>query len=149
MKREQAIALLQRPREQAITAILELAAKAEQWERLQNKGENTPDSPTTPSGLRDAVRLSEREEKLCAKRYERRKAKLHRRLDELIATPWTDRHAKRLVKRLRRHRQELLTLLDYPHVSPYNNHAEQQMRVSGSIPSSRITKASHSAVPSI
>ena len=79
--------------------------------------------------LRDAVRLGERRAKLSAKRYERRKLRLHRRLDELIAAPWTDRHAKRLVKRLRRHRRELLTFLDHPEVSPYNNHAEQQMRV--------------------
>jgi len=79
--------------------------------------------------LRDAVRLGERRDKLSAKRYERRKARLYRRLDELIAAPWTDPHAKRLVKRLRRHRHELLTFLDHPNVSPYNNHAEQQMRV--------------------
>ena len=79
--------------------------------------------------LRDAVRLGERRGKLSAKRYDRRKAKLHRRLDELIAVPWTNRHAKRLVKRLRRHRLEMLTFLDHPDVSPYNNHAEQQMRV--------------------
>ena len=79
--------------------------------------------------LRDAVRLGERRGKLSAMRYERRKTKLHRRLDELIAVPWTDRHAKRLVKRLRRHRHEMLTFLDHADVSPYNNHAEQQMRV--------------------
>lgn len=79
--------------------------------------------------LRDAVRLGEARGKFPAKRYERRTAKLHRRLDELIAAPWTDQHAKRLVKRLRRHRYELLTFLDHPNVSPYNNHAEQQMRV--------------------
>ena len=79
--------------------------------------------------LRDAVRLGERRGKLSALRYARRKARLERRLDELIATPWTDRHAKRLVKRLRRHRQEILTFLDHLNVSPYNNHAEQQMRV--------------------
>ncbi|MGC1955676.1 MAG: IS66 family transposase, partial [Gammaproteobacteria bacterium] len=79
--------------------------------------------------LRDAVRLGQAREKLPAKHYERRKARLHRRLDELIAAPWKDRHAQRLVKRLRRHRQELFTFLDHADVSPYNNHAEQQMRV--------------------
>ncbi|EQD52739.1 hypothetical protein B2A_06437, partial [mine drainage metagenome] len=78
--------------------------------------------------MRDAVRLGERRGQLSAKRYARRKARLERRLDELIATAWTDRHAKRLVKRLRRHRHELLTFLDHANVSPYNNHAEQQMR---------------------
>ena len=61
--------------------------------------------------------------------YARRKAQLHRRLDQFIATPWADPHAKRLIKRLRRHRHEMLTFLDHECVSPYNNHAEQQMRV--------------------
>jgi transposase len=54
---------------------------------------------------------------------------LHRRLDALIAAKWTDKHAKRLVKRLRRYRDDMLTFLDHPDVSPYNNHAEQQMGV--------------------
>ena len=40
MRREQAIALLQLPPEAAICAILELGEKAEQWERLQQKGEH-------------------------------------------------------------------------------------------------------------
>ena len=62
-------------------------------------------------------------------RYARRKAKLHRRLDRLIALPWKDSHARRLIKRLRRHRHDMLTFLDHEDVSPYNNHAEQQMRV--------------------
>ncbi len=52
MKREEAIALLELPREQAISAVLTLAQKAEQWERLQNKGESSAESPTTPSGMR-------------------------------------------------------------------------------------------------
>jgi transposase len=60
--------------------------------------------------------------------YPRRKAKLHQRLDELIDSPFDDADAKRLLKRLRRHRQEMLTFLDYEQISPYNNHAEQQMR---------------------
>ena len=33
----------------------------------------------------------------------------------------------RIIKRLKRHQKEILTFLDYD-VSPYNNHAEQQMR---------------------
>ncbi|MGC8553728.1 MAG: IS66 family transposase, partial [Phycisphaerae bacterium] len=31
---------------------MQLGEKAEQWERLQKRGEHTPDSPTTPSGMR-------------------------------------------------------------------------------------------------
>jgi transposase len=78
--------------------------------------------------LKDAVRLGEQRQEHCAPIYARRKAKLHKRLDELIAAAFDDADARRLVKRLRRHRGELLTFLDHEGVSPYNNHAEQQMR---------------------
>ena len=43
-------------------------------------------------------------------------------------TCWLWAFARRLIKRLRRHRRELFTFLDHEGVSPYNNHAEQQMR---------------------
>ncbi len=78
--------------------------------------------------LKDAVRLGERRQQHSTPTYARRKAKLHKRLDELIAAAFEDADAKRLIKRLRRHRDELLTFLDHEGVSPYNNHAEQQMR---------------------
>jgi transposase len=50
------------------------------------------------------------------------------RLDELIATEWEDKDAKRLVKRLRRHRDELLTFLDEAEVPFDNNHGERAIR---------------------
>ncbi len=50
------------------------------------------------------------------------------RLDELIATDWEDRDAKRLIKRLRRHRDELLTFLNEPEVPFDNNHGERVIR---------------------
>lgn len=78
--------------------------------------------------LKDAVRLGDRRQEHSAPIYARRKTKLHKRLDELIAEAFEDADAKRLIKRLRRHRGELLTFLDHEGVSPYNNHAEQQMR---------------------
>ena len=78
--------------------------------------------------LKDAVRLGEQRQEHSAPLYARRKAKLHKRLDQLIAAAFDDADAKRLIKRLRRHRAELFTFLDHEGVSPYNNHAEQQMR---------------------
>jgi transposase len=78
--------------------------------------------------LKDAVRLGEQRQQHSPPTYARRKAKLHKRLDELIAAAFADADARRLIKRLRRHRGELLTFLDHEGVSPYNNHAEQQMR---------------------
>jgi transposase len=78
--------------------------------------------------MKDAVRLMERREALEAAVYERRKRRLHRRLDEIITQSHEDADAVRLIKRLKRHRDEMLTFLDYENVSPYNNYGEQQMR---------------------
>jgi hypothetical protein len=46
--------------------------------------------------------------------YGSRRQRLTARLEELLATPWKDRHAKRLIKRLRRHQNDLFTFLDQP-----------------------------------
>jgi len=54
--------------------------------------------------------------------------KLYSRLDGLMTSSRKDKDVNRLVKRLIRHRNELFTFLEYRNVSPYNNHAEQQMR---------------------
>jgi transposase len=53
---------------------------------------------------------------------------LDERLDELIATPWEDAQARRLIKRLRRHRNHLFTFLDKPGVPFENNLAERAVR---------------------
>ena len=64
--------------------------------------------------------------KACpAEKYATRRARLTNRLDELIATEWEDKDAKRLIKRLRRHREDLRTFLDDPDVPFDNNHAER------------------------
>jgi transposase len=57
-----------------------------------------------------------------------RQQRLEQRLQALLAQPWEDRHARRLVKRLRRHASELFTFLDHPEVPSDNNHGERQIR---------------------
>jgi transposase len=78
--------------------------------------------------LKDAIRLSNKTDKINSKDYDRLKARLYARLDQLIKTSCEDKDVTRLIKRLRRHREELFTFLEYKGVSPYNNHAEQQIR---------------------
>ena len=77
--------------------------------------------------LGDAIRLKKREE-VPAEEYASRRARSTARLDELIATDWEDKDAKRLIKRLRRHRDESLTFLDEPEVPFDNNHGERGIR---------------------
>ena len=49
-------------------------------------------------------------------------------LAELIDTDWQHTDARRLIKRLRRHQNDLLTFLDHPGVPFDNNHAERAIR---------------------
>jgi hypothetical protein len=76
--------------------------------------------------IRDGLRLRQRQQPAaeCAAGRQR----LEARLQHLIAHPWENTHARRLVKRLRRHAQELFTFLDHPEVPFDNNHAERTLR---------------------
>jgi hypothetical protein len=78
--------------------------------------------------LKDAVRLFERKDPAQAETFVRRKGRLYHRLEQFLQEDHKDKDAKRLIKRLKRHKNELFTFLEYENVSPYNNHAEQQMR---------------------
>ena len=78
--------------------------------------------------LQDAIRLHERKVELAPQQYETGKERIHQRLSDLINAGYDDKDCHRLCKRLRRHQKELFTFLEYDEVSPYNNHAEQQMR---------------------
>ncbi|MEJ2724963.1 MAG: IS66 family transposase [Deltaproteobacteria bacterium] len=79
--------------------------------------------------LRDAVRLSCRKAQLGPEKYESLKGRLYHRLEQILLVHHDgDKDVKRLIKRLKRHKAELFTFLEHENVSPYNNHAEQQMR---------------------
>lgn len=93
--------------------------------------------------FKDAVRLLDHLDTLDPPTADRRHRLLEERLDTLLAQPSDHQDVRRLHKRLRRHRDELFTFLDYaPLVSPYNNHAEQQMR--GPVMSRRISQGNRS-----
>ena len=78
--------------------------------------------------LADAIRLWRRRDELPPETYASRRQCLTARLDELIATPWEDSQARRLIKRLRRHRGDLFTFLDHAGVPFENNLAERAIR---------------------
>jgi len=65
---------------------------------------------------------------MSAEVYASRRGRLATRLQELIDTVWSDRHAKRLIKRLRRHQHDLFTFLDQANVPFDNNTAERAIR---------------------
>lgn len=76
----------------------------------------------------DAIRLGRQKQAIVAESFASRRQRLTERLDEIIATTWADRQARRLVKRLRRHHDELFTFLDKPGVPFDNNLAERAVR---------------------
>ena len=78
--------------------------------------------------LGDAIRLGARRQELPLESFASRRALLDVRRDGLLSVPWENANARRLVKRLRRHRDDLFTFLDHPGVPSDNNHAEREIR---------------------
>jgi transposase len=78
--------------------------------------------------VRDAIRLRKAHGELSAEAFVSRRRRIHARLRRLIATDWQDQNARRLVKRLTRHRHELFTFLEQLDVPFDNNHAEREIR---------------------
>ncbi|MCP4901053.1 MAG: transposase [bacterium] len=74
------------------------------------------------------MRLWRRCDELSEAAYASRRNRLEVRLQQLIDTPWEGTHAKRLVKRLRRHQNDLFTFLDQPGVPFDNNAGERAIR---------------------
>ena len=78
--------------------------------------------------IRDSLRLHKRRPQLTPNTFSSLRAHLTTRLGKLLDQPWEQKHARRLVKRLRRHRGELFTFLDHVGVPADNNHAEREIR---------------------
>jgi transposase len=78
--------------------------------------------------IMDAIRLYRRRDKHSPQAYVSRSQCITKRLQELIDTPWTDKQAQRLIKRFRRHQDELFTFLHDPDVPFDNNLAERSIR---------------------
>lgn len=78
--------------------------------------------------LGDAIRLWRKQDEMLPETYASRRECLRERLQALTEADWADAQAKRLIKRLRRHADDLLTFLDQPGVPFDNNLAERAIR---------------------
>lgn len=111
------------------TCLVHLLRELEHTEQYKLPGEHWPEFAKKLRRLvGDAIRLWRARTEMPAETYASRRGRLATRLAELIATPWKDRHAKRLVKRLRRHQNDLFTFLDQADVPFENNTAERAIR---------------------
>lgn len=111
------------------TCLVHLLRDLEHVEKYKSPGEHWPAfAKKLRRLLADAIRLWRRRDELPPETYTSRRQCLTARLDELIATPWEDSQARRLIKRLRRHRCDLFTFLDHAGVPFENNLAERAIR---------------------
>ena len=78
--------------------------------------------------IRDSPRLRRSRAEVSAGVFASRRARLQTRLNRPIEAAWEQTHARRLVKRSRRHRDELRTFLDVAGVPPDDNRAEREIR---------------------
>jgi uncharacterized protein (UPF0297 family) len=108
------------------TCLVHLLRELEHTERYKSPGKNWPPFAKKQRRLvGDAIRLWRRKAEMPPEEYASRRARLTTRLQSLIDTDWNDLHAKRLIKRLRRHQDDLFTFLDQEHIRFDNNHAER------------------------
>ena len=100
-------------------------------EKVEHYGTANKDWPVFAKKLRrllhDSIRLWKRDSVPEAE-YASRRSRLSLRLQSLIEAEWQNSDARRLIKRLRRHRDDLFTFLDKPGVPFENNHAERAIR---------------------
>jgi len=78
--------------------------------------------------IRDAIRLRKSKDGLDAASYQRRCERMEKRLQLILTHGWLNKEAKRLLKRLIRHQDELLTFLHHADVPFENNFGERSIR---------------------
>lgn len=111
------------------TCLVPLLRELDHTERYKSPGEDWPEFAKKLRRLAaDALWLGHARADLPEETYASRRRRLATRLQELLAAPWEDRHAKRLIKRLRRHQNDVFTFLDQPDVPLDNNTAERGVR---------------------
>lgn len=111
------------------TCLVHLLRELEQTEKYKSPGEQWPEFAKKLRRLvGDAIRLWRKRGELPAETYASRRGRLAGRLQTLVEGDWNNPHARRLIKRLRRHQNDLLTFLDQEGVPFDNNHAERSIR---------------------
>ena len=81
------------------------------WKSKDHSGDWPRFSKKLKRLIRDAIRLRKRIDELDAAVYQRRCQRIEKRLDLIITHEWSNKEAQRLIKRLKRHHDELFTFL--------------------------------------
>jgi transposase len=111
------------------TCLAHLLRELEHTEKYKSPGVHWPAfAKKLRRLLRDAIRLCRKRREFSGATYASRRDRLAARLGEMLDTPWKDAQAKRLIKRLRRHQDDLFTFVDQVDVPFDNNAAERAIR---------------------
>lgn len=78
--------------------------------------------------LKEGLDLGNKRSSLSGKDFGEEKERVRHRLNEIIEMNYQDRDCQRLIKRLRRHRDDLFRFLEYLDVPSDNNQAEREIR---------------------
>jgi len=111
------------------TCLVHLLRELEHTEKYKSPGEHWPAfAKKLRRLLGDAIRLWRVRAETPEAVYTSRRDRIALRFAELLEASRQDGHAKRLVKQLRRHQNDLFTFLDHPDVPFDNNAAERGVR---------------------
>lgn len=111
------------------TCLVHLLRELDHTEQYKSPGPHWPEfAKKLRRWVGDALPLWRARAGLSEETYASRRMRLATRLEEWLAMPWEDRHAQRLIKRLRRHQSDVFTFLDQPDVPFDNNAAERAVR---------------------
>jgi len=78
--------------------------------------------------LKDAIDLTEERKVLLTEDYARKVLKIHERYELLIMGEHSDGDVKRILKRLKRHKNEMFVFLEDSRVPFHNNESERNIR---------------------
>jgi transposase len=98
------------------------------WKYKDSSGDWKKFSKKLKRLIRDAIRLQKRKAELDEETYVRLCGRIDKRLQLLLEHEWFNKEAKRLVKRLSRHQDELFTFLRDADVPFDNNFGERSIR---------------------
>ena len=98
------------------------------WKSKDSSGDWPIFSKKLKRLIRDAIRLRKRMDELDDAIYQRRYKRIEKRLQLIIKHEWSNKEARRLIKRLKRHQEELFTFLCNRDVPFDNNFGERSIR---------------------
>lgn len=98
------------------------------WKYKDSSGDWAKFSKKLKRLIRDAIRLQKRKDEIDEQVYDRRCKRIEKRLRLMIEHIWSNKNAKRLVKRLKRHQDEMFTFLCNADVPFDNNFGERSIR---------------------